>query len=161
MAGEGVTYGQYILENGLPGVVAPSLIFPDTPIGNAALCQFIAYNQTMPGPVITAEQISAQGIVGAKAFASDQLSEALQNITNPVLILYGDQDIILSVENAEYLYSNLTDVVEPYISEEAGHGLIFQEYEEVTSTINDFLNSLEDSDYYDYYYYYYDDAAGS
>ena len=154
VAGEELTYGEYVLKYGLPGVVAPSLIFPDTPVGNAALCQFIAYNETMPGPTITAEQISAQGKVGLKAFASNQLSEAIHNITNPALIFHGDQDIILSVDNADYLYDNLRDIYVAYINEKAGHGLIFQEYADVTETINYFLDYVEGQ-------YNYDDAAGS
>ena len=148
VAGEGLYYGAFIQANGLPGqtggILGPAAIFPDTSDGNRALCDFVAYSKLMPGPNITSTQIKAQSKVLTQTYASNELSELLYNISNPTLIMYGNQDVILPPQNSAYLYYNISSADAPYYGLGSGHAFLFQAYENVTETISEFL------DYYDY-----------
>ena len=151
VAGEGLFFGEYVQANGRAGStgtgISPAAIFPDTSAGNRALCEFIAYSKLMPGPNVTPAQIIAQNKIQTQVYASNELSELLYNISNPTLIMYGDQDVVLTPENSEYLYYNISSAEEPYSGIGSGHAYLFQAYENVTQLISEFL------EYYDYYDY--------
>ena len=123
----------------------PGDIFPDSKEGNAALCRFIAFARIMPGPIFSPDQIRNQTNLLNSVFAQNTLTDALSNITNPLLVGHGSLDIVLSAANAELIYSNVSDV-RLQIGSGSGHAYLFQELDAVLAGVQEFLVDYDNSD---------------
>ena len=114
-----------VLMSGSP--LSPTFIYPDTEDGNAGLCQFVAAQMVMPQAPTPPMQVAAQNpaIYSFLGGPSTAAYTGLGNITNPVLVIAGSQDQILSVQD-DYLIVNTIPEASFLQYADAGHAAILQ-----------------------------------
>jgi len=122
---------------GMP--IPPAYYFPDTPEGNEALCRVIAFGQAKPEDAPTPRQIKDQFAGIQSGLADDSIYYHLGNITNPVLIIAGVQDLLTDYHSSYTLEQMIPDAfLLKY--KNAGHGVIFQDALLVSPLIINFLD---------------------
>ena len=104
---------------------------------------------TMPWPVRSmltryhAERADMHQRIWQDLWAADEAIEPiLQQIKQPVLLVWGEQDRIFDVRGVDVFEAHLSDI-RTFIVPEAGHTVIIEEVEDAASWYNDFLNSVE------------------
>ena len=126
----------------LAGMPVPApYIFPDNAAGNAGLCRFEASLATMPTEPVTAQQIAGQNsaIYGYYDDPQSPIYNALSNITNPVLVIAGTLDVVVSVQDDIVLVDKIPGASFLQFAD-AGHAAILQHAVEAGQVINAFLD---------------------
>ena len=85
----------------------PTYIYPDTDAGNAGLCRLVASQMVMPNDPLTPAQVGMQ-TPAIEAYLEGPDTSAytgLHNFTNPLWVIAGTQDQILSVQDDEIIVS--------------------------------------------------------
>ena len=120
-----------------------ALLFPDNASGNAGLCQKLASDKAMPNDTATEAQKDAQGPAAA-SYTTDPTStifHALPNITNPVMVIAGTLDDILSIED-DYMLVNRIPGASFLQFPDAGHAAITQHAVTCGQVISAFLDDV-------------------
>lgn len=120
------------------GQIDPTLLFPNTSKGNAALCRYIKLYEAMPKDGVQVEEVRAQRRALVEACRSSDIYGRLGNITNPTLMVVGT---FAGEGPPSYeLVSKIpTSMVVAF--SDAGHGAIFQYALLAAASIANFLDS--------------------
>ncbi len=133
-----------MLATGSAGESSVEIAYPDTPAGEAGLCRFLTYIQVMPKDPTTPEQLMRQAAVDFDydGEAGQEVTMGMQNITNPVLIIAGQQDSLLPIS---YDIEILDAIPGASLVEfaDAGHSAILQNALASAAEINAFLSLVD------------------
>ena len=118
-----------------------SYIYPDTDAGNAGLCRLVASQMVMPMDPTTPQQVGAQtpAIATYLEGPSTAAYTGLHNITNPLLVIAGTQDQILSVQDDLVIVDSVPGASFLQYSD-AGHAAILQHGATNGAVISAFLD---------------------
>ena len=136
-------YAETLRPTHLAGLPVPATyIFPDTDAGNKGLCKFVASLAIMPKEPVTSQQIAGQNsaIYGYDDDAASPVYHALGNITAPVLVIAGSEDMVLSVQD-DYTLVNKIPVASFLQFADAGHAAILQHAVTAGQVISAFLDA--------------------
>ena len=127
----------------LAGIATPATyIYPDIEAGNIGLCKFVASEAVMPQEPVTPQQNIGQ-LSAIDDYYKDPAStvyHALGNITAPVLVVAGTQDVILSVQD-DYTLVNMIPGASFLQFADAGHAAIMQHAVTAGEYISAFLDA--------------------
>ena len=140
---QSLVYQQALLPAHLAGQAVPATyIFPDTDAGNLGLCKFIKSLSVMPKEPVTPQQIIGQNsaIYGYTDDVDSTVYYGLKNITAPVLILAGSQDMVLSVQD-DYILANEIPDASFFQFADAGHAAILQHAVTASQVVTAFLDA--------------------
>ena len=125
---------------GMP--VPATYIFPNTTAGNTGLCKFVASMAVMPQEPVTSQQIAGENSA-IHNYITDSAStvyHALGNITAPVLVVAGSEDMVLSVQDDYTLVNNIPGASFLHFAD-AGHAAILQHAVTAGEDISAFLDA--------------------
>ena len=122
------------------GPIPATFLYPDTDLGNAALCRFKLFQQVMPPEHTEAEQFGRQYPVSLASLpGSNAIYEALPNVTNPTLIIAGSNDIVVAIQNGLIIFNRVPGA--SFLQfQDAGHAVILQHGITCAKEISAFLD---------------------
>ena len=128
-----------LVQNG--STIPVNFIFPDTNVGNAALCRFAAFEEVMPAEMATTDQNlrQAPAILQLINPNFNDIYNLLPNITNPLFIIAGEQDIVLAIQNDLNIY-NAVPGAEFLQFKDSGHATVLQHGLNTAAAVAAFLD---------------------
>jgi len=120
----------------------PTYIYPDTEAGNAGLCRLVASQMVMPNDPLTPAQVGLQ-TPAIEAYLEGPDTSAytgLHNLTNPLLVIAGTQDQILSVQDDMTIVSMVSGASLLQFAD-SGHAAILQHGATNGAVISAFLDA--------------------
>lgn len=120
----------------------PTYIYPDTEAGNAGLCRFVASQMVMPNDPLTPAQVRLQ-TPAIEAYLEGPDTPAytgLHNLTNPMLVIAGTQDQIVSVQDVKTIASMVSGASLLQYAD-SGHAAILQHGATNGALISAFLDA--------------------
>ncbi len=124
------------------GETDPSLFFPDTDKGNAALCRYIKLYRAMPKNAITKDEVITERRALEAAIKKSDIYDRLGDILNPTLTVVGTKQ-----GEGHYAYELLEKMPTAMLIgySDAAHAVSFQYALPVGQAIAEFLDSDIDS----------------
>lgn len=120
----------------------PTYIYPDTDAGNAGLCRLVASQMVMPNDPLTPAQVGLQ-TPAIEAYLEGPDTPAytgLHNLTNPLLVIAGTQDQILSLQDDKTIVSMVSGACLLQYAD-SGHAAILQHGATNGAVISAFLDA--------------------
>jgi pimeloyl-ACP methyl ester carboxylesterase len=99
----------------------------------------IAFNRAMPEDIPTPMQVLDQFAGIGSGVADNTIYDHLGNITNPVLIILGSQDLLVDYHSSYILEQSIPKATMLQL-DNAGHGAIFQYAHRVSPVIIEVLD---------------------
>ena len=137
---------QQSIASGIP--LPPAYIFPDTPVGNAAMCRFVAWLKLQPQDDEPTHKQTAKQAAAINTWDDPNnfdLYDAVANITAPVLVIAGSQDLVTPLVRDMAIAEHIPGASFVQFAN-AGHAVLLQHETVCAAMISAFLDADASSD---------------